>query len=174
MRKSDFWISTLILTVYQILSCMVIYFAVWMLMMLLGKLVILDYLVTSAIQATCLFVGVGAMILVYAYHTAYHAAAFSWKEYCLSALVATVIHAAIGAVFSYLPLLCGAASPLSGFLAFGSQYVSPEAHAQIPAYLPALIFLLMMVLYHLVSLPIGYFAQKRRLKDRFDLTGRTE
>ena len=174
MKKSDVLISTLVLSVYQILCCMVIYFATWMAQLILEKIVLFDYFSASVVQAVLLFVGVGALILVYAYHTAYRTASFDLGAWGLSALLATLIHTAIGAVFSFLPLLCGAASPLSGVIAFGGGYVSPEIHAQIPAFLPTLVFFLVMIFYHAVSLPVGYFAYKRRLKDRRELTGQTE
>ena len=171
VRKLEAALDALFLALFQIISCMVVYFATWMLLRIVTTFVELDYFTVSAIYAVALGLGVGALIAVYGYKMTYRAAYFNLGESILTAVLATVLHLLIAAVFRYMPLLAGAALPFSGILAVGDAYVSAESQSMIPGLLPAAVFVGCMVLYHALEIGLRAFALKRRLRDRFELTG---
>ena len=171
MKKLDIAIDALFLMLYQILSCLVVGFATWMLLKIVNTFVPIGYFVSQILYAVCLGIGVGALLVVYGYMTTYRSAAFSQTESILSSVVASVFHLLIAAVFRYAPLVSGAALPLSGLLSLGSGYSSFESQALIPGMLPPLMFLVLMAVYHTVMLFARKIALRRRLRDRYELTG---
>ena len=174
MRKTEALLDALFLTVYQIVSCMVIYFASWMLLKIVDKLVLLNPLAVSAVYAVLLFVGVGVLQCLYAYYSGYKTAQFSLGDSLLASGIAVVMHLLIAAVFNYLPLIAGSARYIAAILANGSALASADQAAVIPAYLPPVLFVLIAVVYHVAMLFLRKMAVNRRLMDRYELTGSVE
>ena len=145
MKKTEYLLDALFLLIYQLLSCMVIYFAAWMLVKIVDRFVYLPMFALYVVYATVLLVGVGVLMALYAYHGAYRAAAFDALGAVISGALASVVHLLIAAVFGYLPLLSGAPLYLSSLLINGTGLTSAEQLANVPGYLPPVLFLLMMV-----------------------------
>ncbi|MBQ2735196.1 MAG: hypothetical protein IJF33_05125 [Clostridia bacterium] len=174
MKKTEYLLDALFLLIYQLLSCMVIYFAAWMLVKIVDRFVYLPMFALYVVYATVLLVGVGVLMALYAYHGAYRAAAFDALGAVISGALATVVHLLIAAVFGYLPLLSGAPLYLSSLLVNGTGLTSAEQLANVPGYLPPVLFLLIMVLYHSIMLMLRRLAVNKRLIDRYELTGKAE
>ena len=171
MRKIEAALDALFLGLYQIISCMVIYFIAWMLLKILGGFAEIGYLATAVIYAVIPGIGVGVLLCIYAYQTTYRAAYFNLSESLLSSVLAIVGHLLITAVFRYTPLIGGAALPLSGLLSVGADYTSVQAQAMIPGFLPMIMFVCLMIVYHGLMLLVRKIAFSKRLKDRYELTG---
>ena len=168
MRKLDAAIDALFLAAYQILSCMVIYFATWMGVKIVSGFVELDFLTTNLIYSIAMGIGVGVLLVIYAYKATYRAASLVVSESVLSSALAVVIHLLLTAAFSYTPLIGGAALPLSGVILFGN--VAPEESTSL-GFMPLILFLAIMVIYHTLMLFVRKLALNRRLIDRYELTG---
>jgi len=171
MRKLDVLIDALFLAFYQILACMVLYFATWMLMKIPNLFTEVGFFATNLIYSIVLGVGLGILLLIYAYKTTYKAAYFVMSESIASSVIAIVIHLLLTAAFNYTPLLGGMALPLSGIFVYGTVAEIPKDQSLIPGLMPLIIFALSMLIYHAAMLFIRKLALNRRLIDRYELTG---
>ena len=171
MRKLDVLIDALFLAFYQILACMVLYFATWMLMKIPNLFTDIGFFATNLIYSIVLGIGLGVLLLVYAYKTTYKAAYFVMSESIVSSVIAILIHLLFTAAFNYTPLLGGMALPLSGVLVFGTVSEIPSDQSMIPGLMPLLIFVISMLIYHAATLFVRKLALNRRLIDRYELTG---
>lgn len=174
MKKTEYLLDALFLLIYQIISCMVVYFAAWMLVKIVDRFIYVPMFALYVIYAAILLVGVGVLMAFYAYYGSYHAAAFDAVGSIASGAIATVVHLLIAAVFGYLPLLSGAPLYLSSLFINGTGLTSAEQLANVPGYLPPVLFVLIMVVYHAVMLLLRFIAVNRRLADRYELTGNAE
>lgn len=171
MRKTECLLDALFLLIYQLLSCIVVYFATWMIVKIVDKFVYLGYFWSSVWYAVLISVGVGVLLWIYAYKTSYRAAELRHAEVLLASALAIFFHLLIAAVFNYLPLLSGSTRFLSGLLSLGRSFDSVEAMAQIPPFMPMALFLITMLFYHAVMLVLRRVAVNRRLMDRYEMTG---
>ena len=171
MRKLDVLIDALFLAFYQIIGCMVLYFATWMLMKIPNLFMDVGFFVTNLIYAIVLGVGLGVLLMIYAYKTTYKAAYFVPSEAIVSSILAIVIHFLFTAAFNYTPLLGGMALPLSGVFVFGTVSEAPKDLSLIPGLLPLVIFFVSMLIYHAAMLYFRKIALNKRLIDRYELTG---
>ncbi len=173
-KNGTLLLDAFFLFLFQLISSMVIYFAVWMINRILDGLVIMPYFATMMVYAIGMFLGLGALICFYGYMSAYRAAAFSGISYALTALLASILHLLISAVFGYMPLFAGAALPAAGLIALGDAYTSGAAGIQIPGFLPAILFGVIMLFYHALGMLLSRIGCRNRLRDRLELTGQNE
>lgn len=174
MKKTEYFLDALFLLIYQIISCMVVYFAAWMLLKIVDRFVYVPMFAIYVIYTVILAVGVGILMACYAYYGSYRAAEVDTVGAAVSGALASVVHLLIAAVFGYLPLLSGAPLYLSSLLINGTKLTSAEQLANVPGYLPPVLFLILMVFYHAIMLVIRRLAVNKRLIDRYELTGKAE
>lgn len=174
MKKTEFIIDSFFLLLYQLLSCAVLCFAAWMLLKITNALVVVNYFASGVIYVGCLGIGMGVLLVLYGYLTAYRAASYSLPRDIAASIGAIVVHLLLAAAFRYAPLLGGASLPLSGILSLGTSFSSAEAMKDIPGFLPLILFLALMLIYHTAMLIAKHFAVQKRLRDRSKLTGHTE
>ena len=153
---------------------MVVYFAAWMLVKIVDRFVYVPMFGIHVIYATVLLIGVGVLMGLYAYWGSYREATFDAIGTLVSGGIATVVHLLIAAVFGYLPLLSGAPLYLAALITNGTGLTSAEQLANIPGYLPPVLFLLIMVGYHSIMVVTRRFAVCKRRMDRYELTGKSE
>ncbi len=170
-KREGILLDALFLFLFQIIACMVVYFAVWMLNKILDGIVLMSFFATTTVYAVGMLLGLGALICFYAYMSAYRSARFSWSCYLLTALPACVVHFLFAALFGYMPLFAGAALPAAGLIALGDGYTSGAFNGQIPPFLPAILFFVIMLFYHAVGLVLARIGCRNRLRDRLELTG---
>lgn len=171
MRKSDLLIDALFLALYQVLSCLAIYFVAWMFLKFANKFVEVGFFASNLIFALIMGIGVGALLWVYAYKSTYRSAHFVPLETVITSLIAIAVHFLLGAVFNYSTVIAGMTLPLSGLIVYGNISVAPESFSEIPGLLPPLLFLLIMIFYHIGMFFLRKLAKNRRLMDRYELTG---
>ena len=111
---------------------------------------------------------------IYGYYGSYRSASCNTVGSIVSGAISTLAHLLIAAVFGYLPLLSGAVLHLSSLLVNGRGLTSAEQLANIPGFLPPILFLLIMTFYHAVMHSLRRLAVHKRLLDRYELTGKNE
>ena len=172
MRKSDLVIDALFLTLYQILSCLALYAASWMLVKIANSFVEVGFFATNLIYTLIIGIGMAVLLWIYAYKTAYRSAYFVASETVISSVIAIIVHLLLSAVFNYSAVIAGMTLPLSGILVYGTIGEAPETLDLIPGLLPPLLFLAAMLFYHIGMLCFKRLALNRRLMDRYELTGK--
>ena len=171
MRKSDLVIDALFLTLYQVISCVAIYFVAWLFLKIANNLVEVGFFATNLIYTLITGIGVCVMLWIYAYKTTYRSAYFVLYEAVISSAIAIVVHLLLAAIFNYSAVIAGMTLPLSGLIVYGTIAEAPETFALIPGLMPPILFLASMLFYHAGMLCFRRLALNRRLMDRYELTG---
>jgi len=171
MRKSDLIIDALFLTLYQVLSCLSIYFVAWLFLKIANQFVEVGFFASNLIFVLITGVGVCVLLWIYAYKTTYRSAHFLMSETIISSIIAIVVHLLLAAVFNYSTAVAGMTLPLSGLIIYGNISTAPETLSLIPGLMPPLLFIITMLFYHAGMLFFRRLALNRRLMDRYELTG---
>ena len=171
MRKSDLIIDALFLTLYQVLSCLSVYFVAWLFLKIANQFVEVGFFATNLIFVIITGIGVCVLLWIYAYQTTYRSARFALSESIITSLIAIVVHLLLAAVFNYSALIAGSPLPLSGVIVYGNISQAPETLSLIPGLMPPILFFVTMLFYHAGMLVFRRLALNRRLMDRYELTG---
>ena len=98
-------------------------------------------------------------------------ACFDKKEVIPSALIASAMHFVIAFITLFSPWVSGATRHISGFIAYGDNYVSEHQMLTIPVLILALVGVGFALVYAGLIVLGAHLGVKKRLEDRAELLG---
>lgn len=171
MKKRDIVVNATVNLVFTLISCVFAAIFSAMAVKLVNKFVQLSFIANAGLKAATLLLFASFFLVFFSYKHGYHAVCFDRCETVFSALLAGLVHFAVSFVTVFSTWIAGATKPISGFIAYGSNYMS-EAQTQSIPIITLVIAGAVMLFVHAGLLVLGTYAgTKKRLADRAELLG---
>ena len=171
MKKRDIIVNAAVDLVFTLIACVFAGIFSSMAVKLVNKFVELSFIANSGVKAVALLLFASFFLVLFSYKHGYHAACFEKIETVFSALLPSFVHFALSLVTVFSTWIAGATKPISGFIAYGSNYMSDTQTQNIP-FVTLVIAGAVMLFIHAGLLVLGtYVGTKKRLVDRAELLG---
>lgn len=171
MKKRDVIVNAAADFVFILLACIFAGIFSSMGVKLSNKFVELGFM-ASAIVAIIFQLGFSVFFTAFfSYKNGYHVACFDKKEVIPSALIASAMHFVIAFITLFSPWVSGATRHISGFIAYGDNYVSLHQMLTIPVLILALVGVGFALVYAGLIVLGAHLGVKKRLEDRAELLG---
>ena len=171
MKKRDIIVNSAVNLVFTLIACVFAAIFSSMAVKLVNKFVELSFIANAGIKAGTLLLFGAFFLVLFSYKHGYHAACFEKIETVFSALLAAVVHFALSLATFFSTWIAGATKPISGFIEYGTNYMSDTQTQNIP-FLTLAIAGAVMLFVHAGLLVLGtYVGTKKRLADRAELLG---
>lgn len=171
MKKRDIIVNAAVDLVFTLIACVFAGIFSSMVVKLVNKFVELSFIANAGVKATSLLLFAAFFLVLFSYKHGYHSVCFEKVETVCAAILACLAHFALGLVTAFSTWIAGATKPISGFITYGSNYMSETQTQNIPI-ITLIIAGAGMLFIHAGLLVLGtYVGTKRRLSDRAELLG---
>jgi len=171
MKKRDIIVNSAVNLVFTLFACVFAAIFSAMAVKLVNKFVELSFITNAGLKAATLLLFAAFFLVFFSYKHGYHVACFDKTETLLSSLLASFAHFALSLVTVFSTWISGATKPISGFIAYGTNYMSETQTKNIP-FVTLIIAGAVMLFVHAGLIILGTYAgAKKRLYDRAELLG---
>lgn len=174
MKKRDIIVNTAVNLVFTLIACVFAGIFSAMAVKLVNKFVELSFIANAGVKAATLLLFGAFFLVFFSYKHGYHSVCFDKVETVVSSVLAGLVHFALSFVMLFSTWIAGATKPISGFIAYGSNYMSDSQTRNIPILTLAMAGAMMLFIYAGLLILGTYAGTKKRLEDRAALLGEND
>lgn len=171
MKNKDIVANAAADLVFTLLSCVFAAIFSTMIVKLVNKFVQLSFISNAGLKTVALLIFAAFFLVFLSYKHGYHCVCFDKVGTVISALLAALVHFILSLSTLFSPWVSGATKPLSGFIRYGTNYMSESQTKNIPMMTLVMTGLVVALIYVGLVVLGTHLGTKKRLADRAELTG---